>query len=251
MRRPAFEKKIVHKPVQNGECFSCHNAHGSDEAKLLKATGAKLCAQCHGDLMKAGRGQYRPSALRERTVPGVPQPSRKQQRRDDPPEPEHPLSRSAMRKWRRRFKASKSRHKPVEDGLVHEVPQSPSDETRQTAAGAGARYVPGLSQGPEGADEQGDHASSRSGRLPGLPQASWVAAGKAARPARSGDLQLSATMSRRIRSRSAHIYIDASVMNCRSCHDPHASKDPKFFKENVHAPFAGRSCDDCHIVNKR
>jgi predicted CXXCH cytochrome family protein len=49
----------------------------------------------------------------------------------------------------------------------------------------------------------------------------------------------------------AHIYIDASVMNCRNCHDPHASKDPKFFKENVHAPFAGRSCDDCHIVTKR
>jgi hypothetical protein len=51
--------------------------------------------------------------------------------------------------------------------------------------------------------------------------------------------------------KSAHIYIDAAVMNCRSCHDPHASKDPKFFKENVHPPFAGRSCDDCHIVTKR
>jgi predicted CXXCH cytochrome family protein len=49
----------------------------------------------------------------------------------------------------------------------------------------------------------------------------------------------------------AHIYIDASVMNCRSCHDPHSSTDPKLFKSHVHAPFAGRSCDDCHIVVKR
>jgi len=48
----------------------------------------------------------------------------------------------------------------------------------------------------------------------------------------------------------AHIGIEASVMNCRNCHDPHASKDPKFFKAVVHPPFAGRSCEDCHIVTK-
>jgi predicted CXXCH cytochrome family protein len=47
-----------------------------------------------------------------------------------------------------------------------------------------------------------------------------------------------------------HIYIDASVIDCRHCHDPHASKDPKFFKEVVHPPFAGRSCEDCHLVTK-
>ena len=48
----------------------------------------------------------------------------------------------------------------------------------------------------------------------------------------------------------AHISIEASVMNCKNCHDPHASKDPKFFKGVVHAPFGGRSCEDCHIVTK-
>jgi predicted CXXCH cytochrome family protein len=48
--------------------------------------------------------------------------------------------------------------------------------------------------------------------------------------------------------RKAHINIDAAVMDCTSCHDPHASKDPKLFKKIVHAPFAGRSCDECHIV---
>jgi len=48
----------------------------------------------------------------------------------------------------------------------------------------------------------------------------------------------------------AHLDIEATVMNCRNCHDPHASKDPKFFKSVVHAPFEGRSCEDCHIVAK-
>jgi predicted CXXCH cytochrome family protein len=45
----------------------------------------------------------------------------------------------------------------------------------------------------------------------------------------------------------AHLNIDANVMDCKSCHDPHASKDPKFFKADVHAPFAARSCEECHI----
>jgi len=46
----------------------------------------------------------------------------------------------------------------------------------------------------------------------------------------------------------AHLSIDPSVMDCRNCHEPHASKDPKFFKANMHAPFAGRTCEECHIV---
>jgi predicted CXXCH cytochrome family protein len=46
---------------------------------------------------------------------------------------------------------------------------------------------------------------------------------------------------------NAHVKIDAKVMDCRSCHDPHASKDPKFFKATVHMPFASRACDECHL----
>jgi predicted CXXCH cytochrome family protein len=49
----------------------------------------------------------------------------------------------------------------------------------------------------------------------------------------------------------AHLGISASAMDCVSCHNPHTSKDPKFFKENIHPPFAGRSCDDCHLVQKQ
>jgi len=49
----------------------------------------------------------------------------------------------------------------------------------------------------------------------------------------------------------AHINIKAADMDCRTCHDPHASKDPKLFKDHVHPPFAARSCDDCHIGEKK
>ena len=45
----------------------------------------------------------------------------------------------------------------------------------------------------------------------------------------------------------AHLGINPADMDCMSCHNPHASKDPKFFKDVIHPPFAGRTCDDCHI----
>jgi hypothetical protein len=37
-------------------------------------------------------------------------------------------------------------------------------------------------------------------------------------------------------------------MNCVSCHEPHASKDPKLFKPQVHAPFESGACEECHVV---
>jgi hypothetical protein len=40
-------------------------------------------------------------------------------------------------------------------------------------------------------------------------------------------------------------------MNCVSCHAPHSSKEPKLFKTTVHPPFAGGSCDECHVVAKK
>jgi predicted CXXCH cytochrome family protein len=48
----------------------------------------------------------------------------------------------------------------------------------------------------------------------------------------------------------AHINIDVNVMDCRRCHAPHYSKDPKLFKDEIHSPFANRTCTDCHLVEK-
>jgi predicted CXXCH cytochrome family protein len=50
--------------------------------------------------------------------------------------------------------------------------------------------------------------------------------------------------------KTAHLNIEAGLMDCRKCHAPHTSKDPKFFKAEVHPPFADRTCKDCHIVEK-
>jgi predicted CXXCH cytochrome family protein len=47
----------------------------------------------------------------------------------------------------------------------------------------------------------------------------------------------------------AHLAIDPNEMHCTTCHAPHASKDPKLFQENVHAPFADRSCGECHLTD--
>jgi predicted CXXCH cytochrome family protein len=49
----------------------------------------------------------------------------------------------------------------------------------------------------------------------------------------------------------AHLSIDPARINCISCHNPHASKDPKFLKANLHAPFAARECDACHLAEKK
>jgi hypothetical protein len=49
----------------------------------------------------------------------------------------------------------------------------------------------------------------------------------------------------------AHLGIDPSAINCVSCHTPHTSKDAKFFKPKMHGPFAVRTCDPCHIVDKK
>ena len=45
----------------------------------------------------------------------------------------------------------------------------------------------------------------------------------------------------------AHVQIDPTVMHCERCHDPHASKEPHFFKPNVHSPFLAKACTDCHL----
>lgn len=46
----------------------------------------------------------------------------------------------------------------------------------------------------------------------------------------------------------AHMQIDPTKIHCERCHDAHASKEPHLFKNNVHAPFAMKSCKDCHLA---
>ena len=48
---PKNKKKVVHAPVQGGDCTSCHDPHQSPNKGMLKETMPKLCFQCHPDSM--------------------------------------------------------------------------------------------------------------------------------------------------------------------------------------------------------
>lgn len=59
IRKEITDKKVVHSPVANGECFDCHSPHGDSYAKLLKGAYPQsfyapyrpddydFCFQCH------------------------------------------------------------------------------------------------------------------------------------------------------------------------------------------------------------
>ena len=48
---PKNKKKIVHAPIQGGDCTSCHDPHQSPNKGMLKDTLPKICFQCHPDSM--------------------------------------------------------------------------------------------------------------------------------------------------------------------------------------------------------
>lgn len=46
---PKNKKKVVHAPIQGGDCTSCHNPHQSANKGMLKQPMPQLCFQCHPD----------------------------------------------------------------------------------------------------------------------------------------------------------------------------------------------------------
>lgn len=48
---PKNTKKVVHAPIQGGDCTSCHNPHQSPHKGMLKAAVPALCFQCHPEGM--------------------------------------------------------------------------------------------------------------------------------------------------------------------------------------------------------
>jgi predicted CXXCH cytochrome family protein len=41
------EKRVIHPPVEEGECTTCHDPHASDETAMLVQPSAELCLMCH------------------------------------------------------------------------------------------------------------------------------------------------------------------------------------------------------------
>jgi len=48
----AKEARIVHEPLTDKKCVSCHNAHGSKLEHYLKSSAGSLCLFCHEDMLK-------------------------------------------------------------------------------------------------------------------------------------------------------------------------------------------------------
>ena len=56
-------KKIVHKPLQQGECVACHSPHGSPYKYQLLANGADLCFKCHDKRLNKNKYVHGPAAV--------------------------------------------------------------------------------------------------------------------------------------------------------------------------------------------
>ena len=59
---PKNKKKVVHAPIQGGDCTSCHNPHGSPNKAMLKEVMPKICFQCHPDSMTKHQVMHPPVA---------------------------------------------------------------------------------------------------------------------------------------------------------------------------------------------
>jgi predicted CXXCH cytochrome family protein len=44
--------KLVHQPVENGDCSSCHDPHANDRKKLLSKSAPTLCWDCHDNFLE-------------------------------------------------------------------------------------------------------------------------------------------------------------------------------------------------------
>lgn len=55
-------KKVVHAPIQGGDCTSCHNPHQSPYKGMLKDKQPELCFQCHPDSLVKNKSVHKPAA---------------------------------------------------------------------------------------------------------------------------------------------------------------------------------------------
>ena len=46
-----LKKPVIHTPVREGDCSSCHNPHASDHGKLLAEDPGKICSVCHPNMV--------------------------------------------------------------------------------------------------------------------------------------------------------------------------------------------------------
>ncbi|UCH82173.1 MAG: hypothetical protein JSW20_05950 [Nitrospiraceae bacterium] len=55
--------KFTHSPVEEGECTSCHNPHGSDFKFQMVSKGGEVCFECHDDGIIKEKWVHGPAAV--------------------------------------------------------------------------------------------------------------------------------------------------------------------------------------------
>ena len=169
-----FAKTYTHKPVRDGDCASCHQPHGSDTPKLLKARGVEALRVVPRGPDEAARRRREARAVRRGHVPDVPRPAREQRQGHGRRQPRrrsaaacHAEVEGAGRQGEDQAPAGRRRR-------VHGVPQPAPDAAPRAAAGEGGGPVPHLPQDAQGAMGGGRRALTGREGLPALPQAAFV-----------------------------------------------------------------------------
>jgi predicted CXXCH cytochrome family protein len=57
------DNRSVHAPAKKGDCSTCHAAHGSPGANLMKKAGSALCRDCHPKLPLGNHHNYAPDRV--------------------------------------------------------------------------------------------------------------------------------------------------------------------------------------------
>jgi len=271
-----FIKTNTHKPVLEGECFACHRSHGAAKAKLLsmEPQNPQLCATCHKEFMKPSvdgtnhESFQRGECLKCHTVHGSNIAGMLVAKQGFLCYSCHGTERQ------QEIKEIKSRHDPAVNGQCTRC-HSPHKANLNSLllAGypdlcltchpdlkAGIYSESAANQRPQAGTDTGDAAAEQKAKTkiyvhsPSdikncyICHRPHIASQPALLPKPIQPLCGECHDYEKATFVSAHIKIDAGLMDCRNCHDAHTSASPKFFKANVHRPFADGNCKDCHII---
>jgi predicted CXXCH cytochrome family protein len=249
-----FKKIYSHKPVMEGQCTPCHNAHGSEQAKLLNAAVPQLCTPCHGDLMKETAPASGSQGSAHMPFTGGECLTCHDAHASNIAgmiiKKEQVLCLDCHTDIDKGLSGAKSKHAPLVSGDCTKCHSPHNAKLNKLLLAQGTdlclschkQLKERMAKEKVHSPVQKDcatchthHYSSRQHLFTDTLQNLCMQCHDAERPGFA----------------KAHLNIKAGSMDCMSCHEPHVSKDPKLFKTAVHPPFDSRSCDDCHITDKR
>jgi len=274
-----FTRTNTHKPLIDGLCNDCHAPHGANQKNLLlaPADGPELCAKCHGELMKeAVEGSNHEFFKKGKclkchdahgsNIPGMI--VAKQgflcyscHSTDPGKEVKNPRSKHSPA-VAGECTACHSPHKAGLDSLL--LARYPdlclachTDlKAKMYNKGEGA---PASQSGSSGGTTANTEKPGET-KLYVHALADLEKCRTCHKPHFSAELALIEEPIQPLCGRchdykkpsfgKAHINVAVKVMDCRNCHAPHTSQSPKFFKDEIHKPFADGSCKDCHVVEK-